>query len=107
MLPNMSATSACVPRVSHSHPLLPQETLPDQQVGLAQAPIKLLFLLLVPVCVRFCVHCLRLKSLFPPILRSFCNQALLAFKTKCSGGSCFQLQTSGLGELTWCSNLSL
>ena len=62
MFPNMAATSVCVLRVSHSHtppththiPL--QETAQDQQVGLAQAPIKLLLLTWVPVRIRFCVH---------------------------------------------------
>ena len=61
----MAATSVYVPRVIHSCHLLLQETLQDQQVGLAQAPIKLLLLPWVPVHVRFCVCPLRVKSLFP------------------------------------------
>ena len=38
----MSATATGVhtPRVSYSCPLSPEETLHDQQVGLAQAPLK-------------------------------------------------------------------
>ena len=50
-----------------------QETLQDQQVGLAQTPMKLLLLPLVPVYVRFCAIPLRVKSLFPPFLWSSCN----------------------------------
>ena len=67
-LPRIAATSVCVPRVSHScpPPTPPlQETLPDQQVGLAQAPINLLLLPWVPVHMRFCVRPLRMKRLFP------------------------------------------
>ena len=41
--------------------LPPQETLQNHQIGLAQDPIKLLLLPLVPVHVRFYVHSLRLK----------------------------------------------
>ena len=35
-----STTSVLVPTVSHSHSLPPQETFQDQQIGLAQAPVK-------------------------------------------------------------------
>ena len=53
----MSDTSVYVPRLSRSRAPPPplQETLQDQQVGLAQAPIKLLLLPLVLVCVILCV----------------------------------------------------
>ena len=47
--PNIPATSVYVPWVSHSCPLPPQETLQDQQVGLAQASMTLLLLPLVLV----------------------------------------------------------
>ena len=50
-----------------------------------------------PVHVRFCVCTLRVKSLFPPFLWNSCNQAPLAFKAKCSGGSSSPCQTPGLG----------
>ena len=55
MLPDISTTSVYDPGVGHSHLLPPQETLQNQQVGLAQAPIKLLLLPLVLVCVILCV----------------------------------------------------
>ena len=58
----MAATSVHVPRKSHSHSLPLQETLQGQQVGLAQASIKLLLFPWVPVCVGFCVRPLRVKS---------------------------------------------
>ena len=53
--PNMAAVSVYVSRVRPLPPPL-QETLQDQQVGLAQAPIKLLLLPWFPEPVRFCVH---------------------------------------------------
>lgn len=54
MSPSVSATGVCVPRVSLNRPPPLQETLQEQQVGLAQAPIKLLLLPWVLVRVRFC-----------------------------------------------------
>ena len=45
-----------------------KETLPDQQVGLTLTPVKLLLLPWVPVCMRFCVCPIRVKSLFSPVL---------------------------------------
>ena len=103
-----SATSVLVPRVSHScpHTSPPQETLRDQQVGLAQAPMKSLILPWVLVHVRVRVYPPRVESLFPPVLWSSCNQATVAFKDKCSGGSS-QCQTPRLGSLMWGSEVSL
>ena len=54
-LPNMATDSIYVPRVSYSHPLPLQATLQDQQLDLAQAPVKLLLLPWVPVHMGFCV----------------------------------------------------
>ena len=48
------------PRVSSICLLLLQEALQDQQVGLTQAPFKLLLVYLVLVCVRFL--CVPFKS---------------------------------------------
>ena len=73
MFTNISTASVYIPRVSLSHPLPLQETLQDQQVGLAQAPIKLPLLSRVLVYMRFCVHPLKVKSLFPPVLWGSCN----------------------------------
>ena len=56
---------------------------------------------------RPCVHPPRVEFLFSPVLWSSCNQAPLAFKTKCSGGSSSWCQTPRLGSLTWGSELSL
>ena len=56
VFPSTSATSVCVPTGIAATPLPLPETLQDQQVGLAQAPIKLLLLTWVPVRIRFCVH---------------------------------------------------
>ena len=61
----MAATNAYVPRVSCSCLLLLREILQDQQVGLTQAPIKLLLLPWVLECVKFCGCPLRVKSLSP------------------------------------------
>ena len=60
-----------------------RETLQDKQVGLAQAPIILLHFPLVPVCVRFYVLLLRVRSYFPQSCET--PEAPLAFKAKCSG----------------------
>ena len=57
--PHMSATSVHVTRVSHSRSLPPAWRLKDQQVGLAQASIKLLLWPWVLVRMRFCVCSLR------------------------------------------------
>ena len=83
-----------------SHPPL-QGTLPDQQVGLAQAPIKRL---LLPRDFMCAFKSEVSVSLSP--VRS-CNEAPLAFKAKCSGSSPSRCWTPGLGSLTWGSELSL
>ena len=46
-------------------------------------------------------------SLLPPILWNFCNQAMLAFNAKCSGGLSSWCQTPRLGSLMWGSEFSL
>ena len=61
----LASTSVCVPRVTSSCLLPLWETLQDQQVGLTQAPFKLLLQPWVLECVRFCVHPLRMESLSP------------------------------------------
>lgn len=86
-IPGAYATSVLALTLSHSRPLPPEETLQDQQVGLAQGPMKLALLLLVLVCMRFCVPLLRVKSVS-------CSQA---FKAKCSGGLSSQYWISRLG----------
>ena len=68
------------------------------QVGLIQASFKLLLLPWVPERVRFCVHCLRVESLFPTALWDFQKQALLAFKAKCSRDSNSPCRTPQAGE---------
>ena len=60
----MAATSVYVPRLSSSCLLPLWEAVQVQQVGLTQAPFKLLLLPLVLAPVRFCVHPLRVESLF-------------------------------------------
>ena len=51
--------------------------------------------------------CTLQEFLFPPVPWSLCDQALLAFKAKCSGGSSFWCQTPQLGSLPWSSELSV
>lgn len=51
--PKMAAISISVSRVSSNCHLLTQYVLQDQQLGLTQAPFKLLLLPCVPECVRF------------------------------------------------------
>ena len=99
MFPNRSATSVCVPRVSHSHLPPLQETFQDQQAGLAQAPIKLLLLPWVLVCMRFCVCPLRAKSLFPPVPWGSLHLSSTGLQSQCSGGSFPWCRSPGLGSL--------
>lgn len=47
-------TSILVPTASHSHSLHPKRTLQDQQVDLAQGPMKSLTLPLTLICARSC-----------------------------------------------------
>ena len=57
--------SVCVPRVSSSCLLSLQETLQDQQVGLTQAPFKLLLLPWILECELLCVPFKRGVSISP------------------------------------------
>ena len=59
----MASASVCVPRVNCSWLWSFQETLQDQQVGLTQAPLKLLLLPWVLEHMRFWVFLLREKKL--------------------------------------------
>ena len=61
----------------------------------------------VSVYMKPCVCRPRVESLLPPVVRSSCIQALLAFKAKCFGDSSSGCQTLRLGILTWGSGLSL
>ena len=70
--PQISVTSMYVPRVSSSCLLPLQESLQDQQMGLTQAPFKLLPLHWVSDHVRFCVCRTRTESLFPTALQISC-----------------------------------
>ena len=106
MLPSISTTNVYVPKVGHSHLPLPQENPQDQQVGLAHASIKLLLLPLVLVCVRFCVHPLRVKSISPIPVRLL-NLSPAGLQNQMSRGLCSWCRTPGLGSLTWGSELSL
>ena len=54
-----------------------------------------------------CVCPPRVESLFTPVLWHLSAQAPLAFRAKCSVGSFSKCQTLRLGNLTWCSVLSL
>ena len=110
-LPNMAAASIYVPRRASATPTLPTspplpETLQDQKVGLAQAPIKLVLLPWVLVCVRFCVHPLRVNSISPIPVRLL-NLSPAGLQNQMSRGLCSWCRTPGLGSLTWGSELSL
>ena len=63
-LARLVAASAYVPSVSHRRPPRLQETLQDQQVGLAKVLSNYCF---CSVHVGFSVGLLRVKSLFPPV----------------------------------------
>lgn len=101
-----TTTSVHVPRVSYSCPQSPQETLQDQHIGLAQAPMKSP---LVPWASARETLCTLSKSRisFSPVLCSSCTQAPIASQASCSGGFSSQSQTPRLGILTWGAELSL
>ena len=71
-----TTTSVHVPRVSYSCPQSPQETLQDQHIGLAQAPMKSP---LVPWASARETLCTLSKSRisFSPVLCSSCTQPRL------------------------------
>ena len=106
IFPWVSATSVLVTTESHSHPPPPlQESLPDQQVGLAQAPME--SLLCPESKFRYTLmFTLQEWSLFLPVLWSSWSQALLAFNVKSSVGSSSWCPIPWLGSLMWGSELS-
>ena len=75
--------------------------------SLAWEPMKSLLFPWVPVYMRTYVDPPVPEFLFLPIPWNSCNQAPLAFKARCSGGSSPWCQTASLGSLTWGSELSL
>ena len=85
MLPRMAATSIFVPRGSLICLLPLWEALYDQ-VGLTQAPLKLLPLIWFLDCWKLCMHPLRMKSLSYSPPTCLCASPL-AFKVRSSGGS--------------------
>ena len=87
IFPSMSDTRVYDPRVSCSHSLPPWEAFQDQGT-----PIKLPLL-----CESLCSP-LRVKSLSSPVPWGSCNQVLLAFKAKLSGGLFPSSWTSQAGE---------
>ena len=114
VFPDASDISVCVSGVIHScHPSLPsQETL-------AWALTKLLLLPLVLVCVRFCLHPLRLVApfkigcnyfrcnYFPQFCGASAIKPMLALKVKPSRPSPSQCLKPMAGSLTWGSKHSL
>ena len=101
----MASASVCVSRGSCSCLLPLGEALQDQQVGMTQAPFKLLPLCWILEHARFCMHPLRAESLFPTALQLSHMQVPLAFKARHSGVVCLvqDLQAEepdvGLGPL--------
>ena len=59
------------------------------------------------VCSRPCMCPPRVKFLYSPVLWNSCNQTLMFFKARFSGGSSSCCQTLWLGRLRWGSELSL
>ena len=106
IFPDNSVSSVLSPFWATATPLPPQETLQDQWVGLAYAPVNSLLFPWNLVHARTCVYPARVECLFPPVPWSNCNQALLAFKAKCSEGFSSLCQNPKLGILTWDSELN-
>ena len=80
---------------------------PGSVGSLTQARFKLLRLPWVPEHVKFCVHPLKLESLFPAALWLSWKWVPLAFKTRCSGDSSSWCRTPELGSPMWRSNHEL
>ena len=95
------------PQCEPQPPLPLQETGRNQQGGLAQAPIKLLLLFWVPVCLRLCVCLLGVKSLFPPVLQGSWLYALLVLQSQTFRELIFPVLDSRLRSLMWGSELFL
>lgn len=70
----MAAASACEPRGSFICLLPYQEVLEDQQVGVTQAPFRLLLLPWIPEYVGYCICPLRVESVShsPLVLLKVC-----------------------------------
>ena len=97
--PKSAVSSICIPRQNPNLLLPLQEVFQVQQVGLTQAPFKLLPLQRDPESVRAGVCPLRAESLFPTVLQVSHMQALRAFKAECPGGP--WCRTPKLGNLMW------
>ena len=84
-----------------------REVPQDQQVGLTQAPFKLLPLGWISEHVRFYMSPLREESMFPTALWLSHTSAPPAFKARSSGGLSSWCWTPRLGSLMWGSDHSL
>ena len=88
-------------------PVLLQEILQYQQVGLAHALMRLFLFPWILMCMRLCVDPPKVEFLFPPVLWNSCDQTPLVFKAKLSGCSFSHCQSPKPWNLTWSSELSL
>ena len=79
-IPEMASASIYVPRGNFHCLLLLQEALQDQQMGMTQAPFKLLPLPWVLEHVKFCMHSFTVESLFSTALWLAAIHTPLAFK---------------------------
>ena len=104
-LMQMNAPHLSVTRVSHSHSLPPAWRPGDQQVGLAQASVKLLLLPLVPAHTRFCVQPLRVKSLFSQSYRAPVIKPCWPFKPNARSTPLPSARPPGWGA--WCEVYTL
>ena len=96
----------CALRLRIKTELKSRECPQDQQVGLAQVLIKFLILSWVLVCVRFCVHYLRVKSVSPrPI--GFLKLSPAGLQRQMFRGLSSWCRTPGLGNLMRDSELLL
>ena len=98
-LPKMAVATVYIFRVSTSCLLSPREAFQDQQVGLTQAPFKLLPLLGLGLCEVLRMPCKNTISISQSPLAP-CTEARLAFKARHLGqgeGLVFQVQSLSWG----------
>ena len=108
VLPRIAVASVLVPTVSCSHP--PDSAGDPPTLAGRSGPVSYGVTALFPwvlVRTRPCVCSPRVKFLFPSVLWNSCDQTLLAFKARFSGGSFSHCRNPKLGSLMWGSELSL
>ena len=106
VFPCTSAPSVLAPTVSHSHSPTPPGDTPRPSGSFVPHSSAVTAFAQVLLCTRLCVYPPGVEFLFPPFLRSSCNQASWPWKLSAPRESSSWWQTPRLGSLTCASELS-